>query len=59
LRQQAREKHHALLIVEDASAKLKAEVGVWEQRPDTLPLMQRLKEQLDPEQILNPRCFDF
>lgn len=59
LRQQAQEKHRTLLVVEDASAKLKEEIGVWGQRPDTLPLMGRLKEQLDPGQILNPRCFDF
>ncbi len=59
LRRITKEKHHGSLVLEDAPDEVKESVGVWGEMHDSLPLMRRLKDQLDPEHILNPCCFDF
>ncbi|HVG37636.1 MAG TPA: FAD-linked oxidase C-terminal domain-containing protein [Pyrinomonadaceae bacterium] len=48
------------LVLEQASDETKANVGVWgESARNTLSLMRRLKDQLDPDHLFNPNCFDF
>jgi glycolate oxidase FAD binding subunit len=49
----AREQHgHAVLF--SAPAALKRNLDVWGVAPPSLPLMQEIKHQLDPEGLLNP-----
>jgi glycolate oxidase FAD binding subunit len=45
------------LIVLEAPAKVKSMVDVWGSVGNALLLMQRLKEQFDPERVLNPGRF--
>jgi glycolate oxidase FAD binding subunit len=45
------------LVVLEAPAKVKGKLDVWGSVGNALPLMQRLKEQFDPERVLNPGRF--
>jgi glycolate oxidase FAD binding subunit len=45
------------LVVLQAPPEVKAAVDVWGPVGDTFPLMRGLKEQFDPERILNPGRF--
>ena len=43
--------------VSQCPVAMKEELDVWGTMKDALPLMQRIKEKFDPEQILNPGRF--
>ena len=45
------------LVVLEAPPDVKGTVDVWGSVGNTLPLMQGLKEQFDPQRILNPGRF--
>ncbi|MDP9353672.1 MAG: FAD-binding oxidoreductase, partial [Chloroflexota bacterium] len=45
------------LVVLHASPEVKAAVDVWGSVGNSLPLMQRVKHQFDPERILSPGRF--
>ncbi|MFQ5883379.1 MAG: FAD-binding oxidoreductase [Candidatus Methylomirabilales bacterium] len=45
------------LVVLEAPPQLKSNVDVWGSVGNALPLMQGLKEQFDPERVLNPGRF--
>jgi len=56
IEQLARERRgHAVVFV--APAALKTGINVWGPSPPTLSLMRRIKQQFDPEEILNPGRF--
>jgi glycolate oxidase FAD binding subunit len=42
------------VVVEDAPDRLRLALDLWGTSPPTLPLMQALKAQWDPQGILNP-----
>ena len=42
------------LVIEQAPPELKRKLGVWGSPPPSFPLMRALKEQMDPNRILNP-----
>ncbi|MGH7405406.1 MAG: FAD-binding oxidoreductase [Candidatus Methylomirabilales bacterium] len=56
LRAFAREAEGSLILLE-APAEAKATLDVWGSVGNTLPLMRGLKEQFDPQRILNPGRF--
>ena len=45
------------LILERAPVELKREAGVWGATRSDFPLMQRLKQEFDPNRVLNPGRF--
>lgn len=45
------------LVVQEAPAEVKSRIDVWGSVGKTLPLMRGLKEQFDPQRILNPGRF--
>lgn len=53
----ALERRGGTLVVLRAPAEVKARLGVWGTAGDALPLMRRVKEQLDSAGILNPGRF--
>ena len=56
----ARQAVHAVggsLIVESAPLDVKDQIDVWDYTGDSLEIMRRLKEQYDPNGILNPNRF--
>ena len=50
-------KHEGNLVVESCPPEIKEKVGVWGRGRDDLRIMRRLKEQLDPQGVLNPGRF--
>jgi glycolate oxidase FAD binding subunit len=50
-------KNEGNLVVESAPPAIKKKVDVWGQRRGDYPIMRRLKDQIDPEGILNPGRF--
>ncbi|MDP2950301.1 MAG: FAD-linked oxidase C-terminal domain-containing protein, partial [Chloroflexota bacterium] len=56
LRQTARELA-ASLVVEACPPALKERIDVWGEPGPDFPIMRRIKEQLDPQAILNPGRF--
>lgn len=56
----ARDALHRLggsLVLEDAPAEVRALADVWGRAPDALPIMQAVKQRLDPERRLAPGRF--
>ncbi|OGP67327.1 MAG: hypothetical protein A2169_03985 [Deltaproteobacteria bacterium RBG_13_47_9] len=49
--------HEGNLIVQSAPLAIKKKVGVWGQARDDYRIVRRLKEQIDPANILNPGRF--
>jgi glycolate oxidase FAD binding subunit len=45
------------LVVQEAPTEVKSRIDVWGSIEKALPLMRRLKEQFDPQRILNPGRF--
>jgi glycolate oxidase FAD binding subunit len=45
------------LVMLSAPDEVMREVGAWGRRPETLGVMQRLKDVFDPNHILNPGRF--
>src|SRR5204862_2865223 len=58
-RRSAAESIGGALILEHASAKIRARVNAWGSFGSSAGLMQRVKQQLDPDEILSPGRFDF
>jgi FAD/FMN-containing dehydrogenase len=48
---------NSALILENANPEMKNRLAVWGKFGNTLPLQQRVKQQLDPEGILSPGRF--
>jgi glycolate oxidase FAD binding subunit len=48
---------HGALVLESAPIDLKRETGVWGAKRGDFPLMLRLKQQFDPNRVLNPGRF--
>ncbi|MEM8638854.1 MAG: FAD-binding oxidoreductase [Cyanobacteria bacterium P01_G01_bin.54] len=51
------EQHQGFLSLLQGPAALKAEMEPWGYTGDALWLMQRLKQEFDPENVLHPGCF--
>ncbi|MBF2066392.1 MAG: FAD-binding oxidoreductase [Calothrix sp. C42_A2020_038] len=51
------QKHGGYLTILEAPASVKQKVDVWGYTGNALSLMQRIKQQFDPENILNPGRF--
>ena len=49
--------HGGAAIVEGCPAALKSQIDVWGEPKGGLPLMRRIKEQLDPKGTLSPGRF--
>jgi glycolate dehydrogenase FAD-binding subunit len=49
--------HSGHLVLHRASGELVERVGAWGPAPPSLPLMKKLKQELDPNGILNPGRF--
>jgi hypothetical protein len=47
------------LIIENASPQIKSRVGSWGTLAPAAGLMKRVKQQLDPDNILSPGRFEF
>ena len=49
----------AALIIEHAATEIKNRVNAWGTLGPSAGLMQRVKQELDPDRILSPGRFDF
>lgn len=54
LRQQLATSYGSLTVLQQPA---RTEINRWEPIPDSFPLMQKIKQQFDPNQTLNPGCF--
>lgn len=50
-------KYEGNLVVESCPPEIKGKIGVWGQKRHDLRIMRRLKEQMDPQGVLNPGRF--
>jgi glycolate oxidase FAD binding subunit len=50
-------KRHGTLVMLSVPLAVKPRLDVWGPAPDALPLMRRVKAQLDPKDVLNPGRF--
>jgi glycolate oxidase FAD binding subunit len=50
-------KRHGTLVMLSLPLSVKPRLDVWGPAPDALPLMRRVKTQLDPKRVLNPGRF--
>ena len=49
--------HGGKAVVEQCPGSIKAEIDVWDEEPDSMEIMRRIKAQFDPAGILNPGRF--
>ena len=50
-------RHGGTAIVETCHPSIKAQLDVWGEEPPAMELMRRLKQQFDPQRLLNPGRF--
>ena len=50
---QAARRHGASAVVEICHPSIKANLDVWGEEPGSMELMRRVKDQLDPQHLLN------